>query len=413
MGELGDDELREVIAQDFAVLQAAYARLLGHVYELDRRPGSVPGARPGSEAVTYLRHKLRLSNAGSYVTAARALAEDLPQLGEALAAGEVSREHVGVAVQALRRIPRHLLDADGGMEKVDTWVTETSRELPPAQTQKAARHLLAVLDPGGGDTFDPASLDRRELSTAVDLTGMTKVEGWLDPANGAWLRAALDHFAKPHPADPDAELSVPDTRTPRQRQADALGLIARLALGVVNEGKATEVDRPHVVIHVPLHGPVAECEQTGPVSEPWLARFLCDAVLERVTVDDVGRVVGVGRSARTASPAQRRALVARDRTCVVPDCTTPAAWSDAHHVAWWSRGGATDLDNLAMVCGRHHADVHAGVWELEMRDGVPWARPPTWIDPLRRWRRNTYPERRRRAEQLAVDLNRSRDHDAA
>jgi hypothetical protein len=34
-----------------------------------------------------------------------------------------------------------------------------------------------------------------------------------------------------------------------------------------------------------------------------------------------------------------------------------------------------------MVCGRHHDSIHSGVWELEMKDGIPWARPPSWIDP--------------------------------
>ena len=78
-----DAEVREALEQDFALLQAVYGRVLRRVYELDRRPGSVPGARPGYEAVTFLRHKLHVSNAGAYVCAARALAEDLPQLGTA------------------------------------------------------------------------------------------------------------------------------------------------------------------------------------------------------------------------------------------------------------------------------------------------------------------------------------------
>jgi hypothetical protein len=107
---------------------------------------------------------------------------------------------------------------------------------------------------------------------------------------------------------------------------------------------------------------------------------------------------------RTATPAQRLALAARDRTCVIPDCTIPAAWCDAHHGVWWSKGGETNVDDMAMVCGRHHTEIHAGVWSLELRDGVPWARPPTWVDPHQRWRRNTYAERRKEAQQLALEL---------
>jgi hypothetical protein len=105
--------------------------------------------------------------------------------------------------------------------------------------------------------------------------------------------------------------------------------MARTALDAVKQGSA-EVDRPRVVIHVPINGPTADCEQTGPVSEPWLARFLCDAVLEAVFTGRKGEVVNLGEAVRTVTSHQRRALIARDRTCVIPGCTTPAAWCDAH-----------------------------------------------------------------------------------
>src|SRR4029077_16523654 len=93
---------------------------------------------------------------------------DLPQLGAALAAGDVSRAHVDVAVRAVTRIPSHLtktVDADGvsGAERMDAFLTEHSKVLAPAATDKLARHLLATLDPNGGDRFDPAAYQRRGL----------------------------------------------------------------------------------------------------------------------------------------------------------------------------------------------------------------------------------------------------------
>jgi hypothetical protein len=400
--EDGDPQLHAQVVAAFRALQAAEAQLLRLVYRLDITPGSVPGARPGTEAATFLRHALRVAHPGAVVRAARALAEDLPQLEGALAAGEVSRAHVDVAVRTLNKIPRHLLDGEG-MAKVDAWFTETSLDLAPPQADVAARHLLQVLDPDGGDTFDPESLQRRELTTAVDSTGMVVIRGQLDPANGAFLRAALDVFSKPDPVDHDAVLPIVDTRSRRQREADALGLMAKLALGTLTT--KSEVDRPHVVIHAPIEGPVADCDQTGPIPRPWVARFLCDAVVEAVLIGRDGQVLNLGQAVRTVTPVQRRALIARDRTCVIPGCTTPAAWCEAHHVRWYSKGGATDLCNLAMVCGRHHDAIHAGIWTLEMIDGVPWARPPTWIDPEQRPIRNTYQDHRRAAEQLALDLD--------
>ncbi len=42
--------------------------------------------------------------------------------------------------------------------------------------------------------------------------------------------------------------------------------------------------------------------------------------------------LAVGRTARTATPAQRRALAARDRGCIIPGCGIPAEACQTHHV---------------------------------------------------------------------------------
>ncbi len=101
-----------------------------------------------------------------------------------------------------------------------------------------------------------------------------------------------------------------------------------------------------------------------------------------------GALLDLGRTQRLATPAQKTALIARDGGCVIPGCTVPGDACDAHHVIWWSRGGPTDLDNLALICGRHHDEVHHGEWEIHMRHGVPWVAPPSWIDRFRPLLRN-------------------------
>jgi hypothetical protein len=58
-------------------------------------------------------------------------------------------------------------------------------------------------------------------------------------------------------------------------------------------------------------------------------------------------------------------------------------------VTWWRNGGATDITNLALVCGRHHTAIHTGEWVLQMQAGVPHVVAPSWIDPTRTPRRNT------------------------
>ncbi|WP_196248460.1 HNH endonuclease signature motif containing protein, partial [Rhodococcoides fascians] len=83
-------------------------------------------------------------------------------------------------------------------------------------------------------------------------------------------------------------------------------------------------------------------------------------------------------------------------TCCVM-CGRPAQWCQAHHVKFWEDGGATDLNNLALVCGECHRLVHHGDWQLIMgEDGHPYAIPPESVDP-RRQPIPTYHRRKRRA----------------
>jgi HNH endonuclease len=66
------------------------------------------------------------------------------------------------------------------------------------------------------------------------------------------------------------------------------------------------------------------------------------------------------------SPSQRKALEVRDRHCRYPGCTRPANWCEAHHVVHWIHDGPTNLDNLVLLCSRHHWQVHEGGWQLFM-----------------------------------------------
>ena len=79
-------------------------------------------------------------------------------------------------------------------------------------------------------------------------------------------------------------------------------------------------------------------------------------------------MIDVGRSKRVVSEPARRALAARDGHCRWPECDRPASWSAAHHVVHWIHGGSTDLDNLILLCHRHHWMVHEGNWQLVRGD---------------------------------------------
>lgn len=106
-------------------------------------------------------------------------------------------------------------------------------------------------------------------------------------------------------------------------------------------------------------GELAELLLTGAAITPETARRIaCDAKLARVGVAGDSAPLDVGRSVRTVTPAQRKALIVRDRGCRFPGCDRPASWCDAHHILHWVRGGLTDLCNLILLCRHHHTLIH-------------------------------------------------------
>jgi 5-methylcytosine-specific restriction protein A len=147
----------------------------------------------------------------------------------------------------------------------------------------------------------------------------------------------------------------------------------------------------------------------GPLDPTTLSRLLCEALISPTLLDGHGAVLAHGRATRLATPAQRRAVFARDRGCVIPGCTAPPHWCDIHHVTPWTEGGLTDVDAMVAVCGQHHTALHAGIWTLTMINGVPYAIPPAWLDPTRAPRRNTLHDdeatARHLAHQLTLDLD--------
>jgi hypothetical protein len=218
--------------------------------------------------------------------------------------------------------------------------------------------------------------------------------------------AAQPGAAQPQAAHPEAtaESTPPGATPPEARQSDAPPAgpeppgpspldPARLAAHIA----AARIGRvpAHVLINAtpeqlagePAAG-LATDNLSGPISPGTLRRLACDAVLQRVLRSPGGAVLDLGRSVRLATYAQRRAITARDGSCLIPGCGTPVALCDLHHVTSWAAGGRTDLPNIAPLCPRHHTSVHAGEWGLVVLDGLPWAVPPSWVDPRRRPVRN-------------------------
>ena len=127
--------------------------------------------------------------------------------------------------------------------------------------------------------------------------------------------------------------------------------------------------RHQMIIHIEkdslVPGGAHHCSiEHGPFLSPASARRLaCDTALLTVLEDTHGNVLNVGRKTRTVSPALRRALTIRDQGCRFPGCTE-SRFVDAHHIHHWCDGGETKLENLVLLCRRHHRLVHEQGYEI-------------------------------------------------
>ena len=88
----------------------------------------------------------------------------------------------------------------------------------------------------------------------------------------------------------------------------------------------------------------------SPLSATQLARLLCDSSVSRLIFSASGEVLDVGREKRPFTPAQTRAVIARDRTCRYPGCADTISRGQVHRALPWEAGGKTDIANAVLLC---------------------------------------------------------------
>ena len=160
-----------------------------------------------------------------------------------------------------------------------------------------------------------------------------------------------------------------DLRSVGTRQADALFDV--VAFFNANHHKTgTPRHRPHVELSINANDLTAtHCCATTSDGEPIPASttdaFLCDSMIQRFIMN--GSVpLDIGRATRTVPLDMFRAVAKRDSRCRHPGCNRKVAWCDAHHISFWRNGGTTSLDNLVLLCARHHHLIHRPGWHLKL-----------------------------------------------
>src|SRR6266852_4029177 len=243
---------------------------------------------------------------------------------------------------------------------------EFARGNSPGKFHFFCRHARHAADPDEYAAKEADQVHERRLSLSTWIDGSMVLSGVLDAFGGAALRAALEPLAH--------RSGEHDRREREQRLADAL---VELASGGTQRPSLQVTTSIETLLGL-AGAAAADMEFSLPISTKIVERLACDCNVTRVLLDSESSVIDVGRAKRVVSGPARRALNARDGSCRWPGCDRPASWTAAHHVVHWVHGGTTDLDNLILLCHRHHWMVHEGKWQLvRSDDGRMLAIPPT------------------------------------
>jgi hypothetical protein len=128
--------------------------------------------------------------------------------------------------------------------------------------------------------------------------------------------------------------------------------------------KSTGGDRYLVHIHTDINtlkkdgdGAQSSIDDSANVSAETSRRLCCDASVVHWLDNHNGEPLSIGRKSRSIPPSIRRALQRRDLGCRFPGCTC-THYVDAHHIKHWADGGETCMENLVLLCRKHHRFVH-------------------------------------------------------
>lgn len=300
---------------------------------------------------------------------------------EALARGELTASHARrlhtVAEKVAPEVRAELLSGPAAAE-----VRALARRHEPKVFERKLEELAARRRPAAVQDAHEAIRARRFLRILPGPDG-TRVEGLLDPVAGHRFQLAIE-AASPRPAEDD-------TRTPGQRNADALEAIAAAVLAEGNLAPSH---------HVPTQVTITMTEETflaaqahlaagshardddatqapfptvrvqdGPLLPPTdLGKLLCASAVGRLVVGANSAPLNVGRSQRTFKSHQRRAVELRDQHCTWPGCTQVARYCEVHHLDHWvADHGETDVNRGVLVCTFHHHELHRHDLDLVVR----------------------------------------------
>ncbi|MDE0601349.1 MAG: DUF222 domain-containing protein [bacterium] len=309
--------------------------------------------------------------------------EELPRTSEGMRDGEIPYENARILAKASQ---------DGDIDE--------SELIGPARTQSPDKFAATVRKHQQQRSEDDGmsrlehQRSQRFAKIRTDRTdGMTVLYGRFDPITGALIETALSQKMDElwREEDPRARC------TPGQRMADALAYLVTREETDEDTGKVRGprllLIADYDVINRELRN--GRLGDGTPIPVEKIRDLACQSDILPAIFKGVSQPLDMGRSRRTASPAQRIALIARDKNCV--GCGATANWCQSHHTIPWAVQGNTDINDMVLLCSRCHHKVHDDRWVVRRKpSGRYYLKPPSRPDRPKATRRKTSYHRRRR-----------------
>ncbi|GAA1449695.1 hypothetical protein GCM10009641_80530 [Mycobacterium cookii] len=362
-------------------LVAAEAQLVELRLRVLADAGDLADATGAKDTAGWLAHqtRTRFSDARADMGLATVLDRERPVLAAGMREGAVTLAQAHVIRRALDTLPA-AVDADT-VDRAEAHLVGCAGEFGPKELGRIGRRVLDVIAPEVAEAAEAARLadletaaaDRTRMTMRRQGDGITRISALVPDAVATRLATYLEAFTNPRAQrGENAQTSDPFTRLPYPRRMGEA--FARLLETVdpsrlpVHGGDATTV-----VVTIPLDSLRAELATadligaglvpgdnlTGDrITASQARRLACTAKILPAVLDGTSLPVDLGRAKRLFTPAQRKALLIRDRACRAEGCDIPGTWCDAHHLDPWHTGGPTDLANAVLMCPHHHHRVH-------------------------------------------------------
>ena len=305
-----------------------------------------------------------------------ALAESLDRrwtaVRTALGEGTINVAQALVITRALDALPGERLEPEV-LAKAEAHLVAEAAHRGPRELRVLGRQILEVVAPEVHEHEEGRRLDAEErrarertsLSSSNLGDGTTRFVIRIPDAAAARLRTYLEAFTAPRHRGPGEGDRMPMTRRLGEAFCSLLEATDPRRLPV-HGGDATTV-----IVTIPLEDLTRELSAAGlsvgeRISAAEARRLACTAQIVPAVLGTRSEVLDLGRSSRLFKPAQRKAMVIRDRECRAEGCTVPASWCEAHH--WgrpWHRGGRTDLEDGMLLCSWHHHRAHDPTYDAD------------------------------------------------